>query len=370
MAKAKYQKNSRGEYEAKIWDGTYNKDGSKHRKRIATKKSSAELERLVDDFKKKVSNADVVTFSDVTFTEYANEWLNISKTAREKNTRIAYQNVINVHLSFLSDIPLTEVTHSHFQQAINNQIDHPPTCEKIYITFRQIIKNAIRDKILPKGSFDDICEDIALPKMIKKEKRPLTANEKAAFRKALTILDDRKRAFLLLLYYCGLRRGEALALTKDDFDFVNQELKITNAIIFPAEKGEIKPYPKSDNGIRTIPMTDTLIDGIRNYVESRQDGEMLFHTKTYHLMTKQGYKRMWESILYTMNKVAEENINGLTAHIFRHNFCTELCYNIPEISTKSIAKLLGDNEKMVLEVYSHILERKENISSTIKKSLD
>ena len=28
MAKAKYLKNSRGEYETKIWDGTYNADGS------------------------------------------------------------------------------------------------------------------------------------------------------------------------------------------------------------------------------------------------------------------------------------------------------------------------------------------------------
>ena len=44
MAKAKYIKNSRGEYETKIWDGTYNTDGSKHRKRLVSKKSSADLE--------------------------------------------------------------------------------------------------------------------------------------------------------------------------------------------------------------------------------------------------------------------------------------------------------------------------------------
>ena len=53
-------------------------------------------------------------------------------------------------------------------------------------------------------------------------------------------------------------------------------------------------------------------------------------------------------------------IQGLTPHIFRHNYCTELCYQIPKISTKEIARLLGDSEKMVLEVYSHIVEDKEN----------
>ncbi len=33
-----------------------------------------------------------------------------------------------------------------------------------------------------------------------------------------------------------------------------------------------------------------------------------------------------------------------------------------------IAKLLGDNEKMVLEVYSHIVEEKENTRDVIEKS--
>ena len=56
MAKAKYIKNSRGEYETKIWDGTYNTDGSKHRKRLVSKKSSADLERQVNQLKNDVEN--------------------------------------------------------------------------------------------------------------------------------------------------------------------------------------------------------------------------------------------------------------------------------------------------------------------------
>ena len=50
MAK-KYTKNSRGEYEARVWDGTYNADGSKHRKKLVSKKSSADLERMVNEYK-------------------------------------------------------------------------------------------------------------------------------------------------------------------------------------------------------------------------------------------------------------------------------------------------------------------------------
>ena len=97
-------------------------------------------------------------------------------------------------------------------------------------------------------------------------------------------------------------------------------------------------------------------------------------------MTQQAYKRMWESIITSLNitlgynpnakkNKTEKQITDLTAHIFRHNFCTELCYQIPAISTKKIAKILGDSEKMVLEVYSHIKEEKENAAEAISNAL-
>jgi integrase len=74
---------------------------------------------------------------------------------------------------------------------------------------------------------------------------------------------------------------------------------------------------------------------------------------------------MWRRITKAMNEVSEEPIEGLTAHIFRHNYCTELCYKIPMISTKMIARLLGDREDMVLNVYSHIMEEKEDPVSVL-----
>ena len=69
MATAKYKKNYRGEYEARIWDGTYNPDGSKHRKRLVSKKSSADLERQVNRLKNEVENGKYVQKTDIYFTD-------------------------------------------------------------------------------------------------------------------------------------------------------------------------------------------------------------------------------------------------------------------------------------------------------------
>lgn len=91
-------------------------------------------------------------------------------------------------------------------------------------------------------------------------------------------------------------------------------------------------------------------------------------------MTKSGYDKMWSQIIKKMNLAAggKDNlqvIHGLTAHIFRHNYCTSLCYQIPNISTKKIAQLMGDTEAMVLNVYSHIREEKENAEDVVKTAL-
>ena len=62
-------------------------------------------------------------------------------------------------------------------------------------------------------------------------------------------------------------------------------------------------------------------------------------------------------------------ITDLTAHIFRHNYCSNLCYKVPEISIKKIAQLMGDTEKVVIDVYNHIIDEKEDVSEVVESAL-
>lgn len=374
MAKAKYKFNEkRKEWSTLVYDGTYTEQGTKHRKRLSSKKSSADLEKKVIAFKLEVAEKGASRASTYTFGEYARMWLETSKMTKEQNTRRMYSIVISSAFNDINHIPLTAVTHSHFQKCINEKSDHPRMCQQISQTFKQIIKSAIRDHYLPRNAAEDILADISLPKYKKPEKRPLSASEKDALFKA--DLDERKRCFVSILYYCGLRKSEALALTPDDFDWVARTVSVNKAWINDVNTPSIKPYPKSDNGIRLVPIPDAGVEYIRPFVEGNTDA-YLFHGKSRPVMTETAYKRMWQSIVTQMNIALGYNpqqknpkpikqITNLTAHMFRHNYCTELCYQVPTISTKMIAKLLGDSEKMVLDVYSHIVEDKENTLDAI-----
>lgn len=375
MAKAKYSYNpDRKEWYTLVYDGTLTPSGAKHRKWISSKKSSADLERKVNEYKQSLQEGFVET-SNITFGEYSRTWFELYKSTKELNTQRMYKTCVFKYLTPLDNIRLVDIKHSHFQSIINQNMEHPKTCKNIKLTFSQIIKSAVRERYLPHSAIEDITMDISMPKYQKPQKRALTQLEKQAMMDA--DLDERKRAFVTMLYYCGLRRGEALALTKDDFDFTNRTVSISKVIIFNNNVPEIKPYPKSDNGIRSVPLHKACVDILKPYVDKCEG--FIFKGQNTALMTETAYKRMWESIITSMNIAVgynpqakknriERPIQGLTAHIFRHNYCTQLCYQIPIISTKKIAQLMGDTEKVVLGVYSHMLEEQENVSDAINNA--
>lgn len=371
MPRTKYTYNEkRKEWITQVFDGTYTPDGRKHRKTLSSKKSSADLEKKVAAFKQTVAESGASAPAAYTFGEYARIWLETAKASREQNTRRMYEAVL-VNFRDIENVPLQNITHSHFQRCINEKQDRPRLCQQISMTFKQIIKAAVRDRYLPRAAIEDITTDISLPTYKKPQKRPLTQLEKDALEKA--VLSPKKRAFVSILFYCGLRKQEALALTPEDFDFDAKTVSVTKAWVNYINTPSIKPYPKSENGVRVVPLPDVAIDHIKPFVDE-SDG-YIFKSAGSDLMTESAYKRMWASIITQMNVALGydpqkknkdlRKITDLTAHIFRHNYCTELCYQVPAISTKMIARLLGDTEKMVLDVYSHIVEDKESTNLAI-----
>lgn len=375
MAKSKYTyDDKRKEWSTKAWDGTYNADGSKHRVKIYSKKSSKDLEDKVNAFRLSVSEQGNTRFSAMTFGEYANHWLTNAKGTREKNTVTMYRNIIDKHLWQIASVPINQIQHSHFLQVINAASDKPRTCEQIYITFKQIVKMAAQDRILPRGDIELITANISLPKKLKHEKRALTQAEKDAIK--IADFSNKEKLFVSILYSCGLRREEILALKRADFDFKAKEISINKVIIFDGNNPEIKPSTKSERGFRRVPYPS-----MEQYADQIGETDGFIFGTGEKPLTKSGYDTLWRSILIKINAAAggtakydpakkktlitENAVPGLTAHIFRHNYCSELCYKVPQISIKKIAQLMGDTEKVVLDVYNHIIDEMEDTEAVI-----
>ena len=362
MAKAKYSLNSQGYYQTKVWDGTY-VNGRKHRITLTSKKSSKDLERMVAEHNQKVQERNFVRKSNVTFLEYSKAWVKNYKAHLEINSQNMYTNIVNKHFSPLI-CPVTDINRGLYISTLNS-IKGTRTKQQFQMVFKQVVRSAVKDKLLPDCIVEELFEDTVKVKYRAPEKRALKECEKEAIKKC-TFKNKRDELFLLLLYYTGMRGEEIRALTVFDINLSRKEIKVTKAVTFdknnPVEKD-------TKNGIhRTIPISDALVNALRAYI-SDLNSTRLFSMPDDNYITKSAYRKMWERVLNELRRNCNEPITDLTPHIFRHNYCASLCNKIPEISIQKIAELLGDSEKMVIEVYNHEIAGKEKPHDVVSKAL-
>lgn len=359
----KYKMQADGRWRAKVWDGTYLEGGKKHYINLTSYKSAKDLERLVTEYEVKRMSGLITVTSNTGLQEYAREWMKAKKGLSESATRAMYTNIIEVHLKPLAGVPFEHFNSRAVQTLINKNAGHPRTCQQIVMTLKQICKAAERERLLPAGETAKIFADIQTPKYKAEEKTPLTEEQCDVVQKALDgrTLPPKSALFLALIYFCGLRREEALAVKISDIHSLS--VSVNKAFHLGAGKTEIKP-PKTERGVRTVPLPPEAIPIINDAVSQlvpNSEG-YLFTLKDGKLITHSSYTKMWAGI---------EKALGFhcTAHIFRHTYCTRLCYEAYKnrtISVKQIARLLGDTDKMVTDVYSHLVENQEQTVAAIK----
>lgn len=371
MASKKYTCGADGYYQTKVWDGTYDQNGRKHRITLRSNKSSRDLERQVAAMKAQIESRNYVRNTDILFIDYSRSWLNVYKSRRSNNTKRMYENIIEKHFTALEMLKLKDVERIHIETLLANAEDKRRTQQQILLTFSAVLKSAVSDKLLAANVADDILRNTDKVDYKPKESRPLTPAEKKAVFEA-DYKYDSDQAYVYLIYGCGLRREECVALTVFDFNFKKKELSVSRAYEYITNTPGVKD-PKSYNGNRTIPIPAKVLPVIQNYVESvkRSGRTQLFVTMQYKKpLTKSAYDKMWKRIVAAMQEVCDEEIVKLTGHVFRHNYCSSLCYQIPRISIKRIAQLMGDTEEMVMKVYSHILAEREDVEGAVNDAIN
>lgn len=372
MAKARYTRRPDGRFEARVWDGTYDEfTGRKRYIHLYSTVSSRDLENQVADFKASVKQGTYKKPSTLTFKAYAQRWYTVKKASREANTVAMYKNSINAHMGGLT-MPVGEVTHYDLQNALNACKDKPRTCQILHLTIKQVVQAAVREGLIPAQQMDNLIGGLELPRYRPAEKRALYPEEIAAVKSAE--LSPREQAFLWIIYGCGLRREEALDLTRTDVDFKKNVIHVRTAGAFVVND---KIEKDTKNGVkRDVPMPSWLAPFLRRYVASLP-GMSLFTKLDGTPITKSSYDKMWAQIIKKLNRAAGgtnelQVIFGLTAHVFRHNYCTQLCYAAVKgkrLSINKIAELMGDSREMVTKVYSHVLEEMEEVEETINEAV-
>jgi len=113
---------------------------------------------------------------------------------------------------------------------------------------------------------DNPCKKVK--KMGKPDADELNFWTKEEYDKFIATIDKSDRYYVIfeILFWCGCREGELLALTMDDIDFENNKIHISKTYYRSGGK-DIIAEPKTPQSVRTIDIPEFLKEEIKDYVE-------------------------------------------------------------------------------------------------------
>lgn len=181
--------------------------------------------------------------------------------------------------------------------------------------------------------------------------------------KLIETVPHRCQPAALCMLKAGLRRGEVLALRKDDIR--NEKIYVHSAVKFVKNRpviGQTKNYSSK----REVPLFDPLsstLGAVSDYVLPDVHGGICSET---------AFVRAWNSYMHVLSKAAGRKVN-IRTHDLRHTFVTT-CMD-RGVNIRVCMRWCGhSSERMILEIYDHLNAKREAESlklmqKTVKKQL-
>lgn len=166
-----------------------------------------------------------------------------------------------------------------------------------------------------------------------------------------------------ILLGTGLRVSELYGLTKKDVDFKKRLIFVDHQLCRTAEKPYFVKSPKTNSGIRCIPMSDAVYMALKRVISNRQMPtveQLVDGYSGFIFLDKSGMPKVamhLENYMRGMQKkivrVYGRSFPRVTPHVLRHTFCTNM--QQAGIDVKSLQYLMGhSNVSVTLDVYTHV----------------
>lgn len=291
---------------------------------------------------------------DVLFGPYAIQWYHTCKEPDIKpGTRAAYRTALNRYvLPAFGERNLRAIRPSdlqHFFATINAQ-------SHVYLViaktiFNSVFRAACADRIVDRNPLDSV----QMPRRVETapdeqrvdKHRALTREERARIEQ---LCDHEPGAlYIALLYYLGLRQGEAAGLRWGDIDWHAGVVHVQRSVDAHAC---LKPTtPKTSAGIRDVPLPArlaTILSPLRGF----PDVYILRNTRG-RVIDCNCRSSIWREMVNSRCGIPD-----ITAHALRHNYIT-MCWEAG-IDVYATARFVGhSNIATTLSIYTHLSKERE-----------
>lgn len=298
---------------------------------------------------------------NMTFEAFVNVYTQDMKPRLRLNTWLTKEHIIEQKLiPYFSDRQMSDITPADVVKWQNIMIAYRNEKGEGYAeTYLRTIQNQLSAIFNHAVRFYNLHSNPVRKagKMGREKSREMqvwTKEEYSRFAKAVRDTPDTFYAFELL-YWCGLRIGELLALTGKDFDFEKGTLTIDKSFQRLEGKDHITA-PKTEKSNRVIAMPQFLSDELYKYLKKKR-----------RINSKKRIFTMSRNFLHTeMRRGAElAEIKKIRIHDLRHSHVSLLI--LMGFTPVDIAGRLGHESIDITLHYAHMFPTRQ---SEMAKSLD
>ncbi|GFI56071.1 tyrosine recombinase XerD [Clostridiales bacterium] len=265
-----------------------------------------------------------------TFSELVELWKDAKWDSFAYGTQNCYRSALTRAIDDFGNVPNNEVTPQMVQRLIEEMIAQKYSAKSIK-TQKTVISTVYRYAIIHKQAKENPATVCVIPRGLPKEVRePPTEQELEQIRN-----DKGGWLYPQILLYTGCRKGEALALCYEDFDFDKKTISITKEVVFDSNTPHIVHHTKTQAGVRTI----GLLDALAEQLPKNKTGQIFHYTLS-------AFRHEWE-------RYCKKLEIDITPHQLRHAYATMLFNaNVP---VKLAQKLLGHADIQTTQnIYTHI----------------
>lgn len=381
---------------------------------LTPKQREKAAEKFAIEFEEKIRNGACMDADKMSFEIFADKWLEYMKDNLAYSTYESYEQLLqNRMIPFFKTYKVAKIKTPMVEEFYKTMIDDYAyaSIKKCDNILSGMFKTAIRWQMIEINP----CTNAIIPKTAKKSDEKLkyfTPQESLMFLRSLEkpyisiykghyrtddtgkryYVDDytetrnvstQYKVFYYISLFCGLRKGETLALHWSDIDFENKLIHISKSVS-KSETGVTYKDPKTSSSKRIVPMPDDVISLLKKYKSeylqlkmsmgdawygtdnlfTQSDGRLMGRSTPYQFFKKH-LKRYNEWIANNPNEAKEQNFEVLPIiplHGLRHSCATLLNYLGTNIV--DIAKLLGHAQtSTTMNTYAHSFDSQSYIIS-------
>ena len=343
--------------------GKYKKDGvfKNYKKRGFKTKREAVLaeEKFLLELTRSQNN--------ITLSQLMDKYLANAKTQVKESTVDNNQGALKKWVRKFGDMYVSEITRAELQDFVD-ELDARYSkryVEKIFYCGNTMFNYGLTKELIDKNPLTGVERD-KRPNEMKKE---MLFWEPDEFEKFIANVDDIMwKTFFSTLYMMGIRRGECIALTWKDIDFVKKTMSIYKTSSAKQRNKKVKyTTPKTKNSYRIITIPDALLSLLKEWksVESTFSGfsENSFVFGNDLPLPAENIRRNFiRYIKLTNDKLRDEEIiQQIRIHDLRHSHASYLINNMEKgFSDYDIAKRLGDTLETLHNTYAHWFKTKDS----------